>query len=119
MVCCTAGNNNDIFYEFVNSARKIGIKVPIIPGVLPVLSIKQLEIFGSRCGVVIPKKMRADIESLGDDKKGIVDYGIEYATKQCEDLLKSGVAGFHFYTLNRSRSACAIYKNLDLGSKLA
>ncbi|MDD5085130.1 MAG: methylenetetrahydrofolate reductase [NAD(P)H] [Candidatus Omnitrophica bacterium] len=109
---------NEIFYDFVTSCRKIGISVPIIPGIMPVLSLKQLDIFGSG-GVKIPPKMYADVQNLGDDKKAIVQYGIDYATKQCEDLLRNKVAGFHIYTLNRHRAARAIYDNLNLKARIS
>ncbi len=105
---------NDNFLKFQDRAKKIGIKVPIIPGIMPVTNIKQLLIFEEKCGVIIPAPLRAAVAQLGDNREALEEVGIEYATRQSKELLKSGVPGLHFYTLNRSKATKQIFENLNL-----
>ncbi len=107
---------NDNFFRFVDRARKAGIRVPIVPGIMPVTNVSQISIFEKMCGVQIPVQLREDLAKIGADKEGIERYGVEYATKQCEELLTAGVEGIHFYTLNRSKAKKEIFKNLNLAS---
>jgi methylenetetrahydrofolate reductase (NADPH) len=105
---------NEDFYQFCDHLRKkLGVNVPIIPGMLPVLSAKQTMKFVELCGATLPPQFVTKLNSLADDES-VIEYGIEYATKQCEELLKFGVPGFHFYTLNKVRSTQAIVRNLGL-----
>jgi methylenetetrahydrofolate reductase (NADPH) len=105
---------NEDFYEFCEHlTKKLGVHVPIIPGVLPVLSAKQTKKFVELCGAKLPSAFVEKLDSLSDDES-VVEYGIEYATKQCEALIKFGVPGIHFYTLNKVRSTEAIVRNLGL-----
>lgn len=106
--------NNDDFYEFYNHLSKVGATIPINPGILPILSTQQIKKFTTLCGASIPAPMMAKLESLAHDDEAVTQYGIEYATKQCEELLKFGVPGVHFYTLNRVRSTREVLKNLKL-----
>lgn len=94
--------------------RKLGVTVPICPGVLPILSSKQISKFTELCGARIPKALAARLESLGDDDEATTAFGIEYATKQCEELIREGVVGLHMYSLNKAHSTSAIIKNLGL-----
>ena len=106
--------DNEDFYEFRDYlTTKLGVNVPIIPGVLPVLSAKQTLKFVELCGAKLPPAFVSKLASLPDDE-AVIEYGIEYATRQCEALLKSGVPGIHFYTLNKVRSTEAIVRNLGL-----
>ncbi len=106
--------DNEDFYEFCDHlTKKLGVNVPIIPGVLPVLSAKQTKKFVELCGAKLPSAFVEKLDSLSDDE-AVVEYGIEYATKQCEALIKFGVPGIHFYTLNKVRSTEAIVRNLGL-----
>jgi methylenetetrahydrofolate reductase (NADPH) len=106
--------DNDDFYRFhEHLTKKLGVNVSIIPGVLPVLSAKQTKKFVELCGAKLPSEFVEKLDSLPDDE-AVIEYGIEYATKQCEALLKFGVPGIHFYTLNKVRSTAAIVKNLGL-----
>jgi len=107
---------NENFFRFVDRARRIGIRVPIIPGIMPVTNSSQLSIFEKMCGVQIPSGLREDLAKIGENKEGIEKYGIEYATRQCEELLGAGVEGIHFYTLNRSKATKEIFKSLNLAS---
>jgi methylenetetrahydrofolate reductase (NADPH) len=106
--------DNDDYYRFVEDARKLGIKVPIVPGVLPVLSTPQVRRFTALCCAKIPPKLERELAKAENDDRTAVEIGIEYATRQCEGLIKFGAPGLHFYSLNKSHSLQAICKNLGL-----
>lgn len=105
--------NNTDYFDFVERARKEGINIPIIPGIMPVTNGSQIKRFADMCGASIPEKIRTSIEKLGDDLTAIESYGIEYASQQCQELLEKGVPGIHFYTLNKSRATREIVRNLQ------
>ena len=106
--------NNRHYFDFVKSARKIGIQVPIVPGIMPVTHGPQIEKFSRMCGAEIPSEIREAIIRFGEDQPSIMKFGIEYATRQCEELLQGGAPGLHFYTLNQSLATRQIYANLHL-----
>lgn len=106
--------DNDDFFRFVDKARAIGIKVPIIPGVLPVLSSKQIRKFTKLCGARIPSDLEMQLVKYANDDEGARAMGVEYATCQVQGLWDSGVSGIHFYVLNRSYSVSKILDNLRL-----
>ncbi|MBI4368015.1 MAG: methylenetetrahydrofolate reductase [NAD(P)H] [Candidatus Omnitrophica bacterium] len=106
--------NNRDFFDFVNRCRKTGIRIPIVPGIMPVTHGPQIQRFASMCGAGIPKKIQEAIEKFGDDQPSVEAFGVEYATEQCRELLKNGVPGIHFYTLNKSHATERIYTNLGL-----
>lgn len=106
--------DNDDFYRYVERVRGIGITLPIVPGVLPILSSEQIRRFTSLCGAKIPDRLGRLLERVEDDKEAAVQLGIDYATEQCEKLLEFDVPGIHFYSLNKSRSVVAITNNLSL-----
>ena len=81
---------------------------------LPILSASQIKKFTTLCGASIPTPMMARLEELGTDDAAATTFGIDYATKQCEELLRSGVEGLHFYTLNKAHSTTEVVKNLGL-----
>ena len=90
----------------------IGITVPIVPGIMPVTHGPQIQKFAAMCGANIPQEMKAAIERFGDDQASVEAYGIEYATKQCAELLGNGAPGLHFYTLNKSKATRQICTDL-------
>jgi len=104
--------DNSAYFRFVESARAIGISVPIIPGIMPVTNVKQIKRFTETCGATIPVRLSEQLEQLQEDREAVVEYGIEYATGQCEELLAHGAPGIHFYTLNRSHSTFQILSRL-------
>src|SRR6185436_14851300 len=106
--------DNRDFFEFRDHVTRLGIKVPLVPGMLPILSASQIKKFTTLCGASIPSPMMAKLEELGDNDAATAAYGIEYATKQCQELLRSGVEGLHFYTLNKAHSTTEVIKNLGL-----
>jgi len=107
--------DNAYFFEFLELVKKAGITAPVVPGILPILSASQVRRFAALCGSTIPPAVGKELAKVENDDEGAVRYGIELATRQCEELLKSGVPGLHFYALNRSRSTSEILSNLNLG----
>ena len=107
--------DNADFFEFRDHiAGKLGVKVPIIPGVIAILSASQITRFTQLCGSKIPPPLRAKLDQVANDDEAAVRFGIEYATQQCEELLRAGVPGLHFYTLNKAHSTVQVLKNLGL-----
>ena len=88
--------------------------MPIVPGIVSILSATQIQRFTAMCGARIPAPLAARLEALGSDDAAAAEFGIEYATRQCEDLLRAGVPGIHFYTLNKAQATVRILKNLGL-----
>ena len=108
--------DNEDFYEFHGYLTgRLGVRVPIVPGILPILSRGQTKKFVELCGAKLPKSFLARLEELGDDDAAVSAFGVEYATRQCEALLKFGVPGLHFYTLNKVHSTTQIVRALGLG----
>jgi methylenetetrahydrofolate reductase (NADPH) len=109
--------DNEDFYQFHDHlTKKLGADVPIIPALLPVLSAHQTKKFTALCGAALPGPFLSRLEELGEDDAAVTAYGIEYATQQCEALLRFGVQGLHFYTLNKAHSTVQIVKNLGLAA---
>jgi methylenetetrahydrofolate reductase (NADPH) len=111
--------DNEDYFRYVEDCRNAGIDVPIVPGMLPILSSAQCRRFTSLCGSKIPPRLDALLTKYEDDDEGALQMGIEYCTEQCEGLIEYGVPGLHFYALNRSRSVAAIHENLNLGALTA
>jgi methylenetetrahydrofolate reductase (NADPH) len=109
--------DNADFLEFRDHlVKKLGVKVPICPGILPILSAAQIKRFTTMCGARMPEPLVEKLNTMADDDEAASDYGIDYATRQCEHLLREGVPGIHFYTLNKPRSTTEVLKNLGLAS---
>lgn len=107
--------DNADYYEFRDyMQRKHGVTIPVVPGIVPILSGSQIKRFTAMCGARIPAGLAARLDELGDDDAAVAEFGIEYATRQCEDLLKQGAPGIHFYTLNKAPSTIGVLRNLAL-----
>ena len=107
--------DNADFYQFRDHlTKKLGVNVPIVPGIISILSGPQIKRFTALCGSKIPPALAAQLDKIGDDDAAAGEFGIKYATRQCEDLLKNGSPGIHFYTLNKPHSTTRILKNLGL-----
>lgn len=107
--------DNADYFEFRDYVTdKLGVRVPLVPGIVPILSATQITRFTQLCGAKIPPPLRARLEKFGDNDAATTEFGIEYASCQCEELLRVGVAGLHFYTLNKSHSTIQVMKNLGL-----
>ena len=104
--------DNRDFLNFRDRAAAAGITAPIMAGIMPVLSLDQTKRFASMCGARIPSALMQSMEAVSDDPKSIRAIGIKHATDQCRELLREGVAGLHFYTLNRSTATRAICREI-------
>lgn len=104
----------DSYFQFVDHCEKLGINIPIVPGIMPITNYKQLARFSDTCGAIIPKPIRAKLESYGDDLDAIRAYGLEVVTNLCRTLLDAGCPGLHFYSLNRAEPTVTILKQLNL-----
>lgn len=104
--------DNRDFFEFRDYLHKLGAKVPICPGILPLISGAQVKRFTALCGAKLSPELIARLDQFGDDEAASSAFGIEYATRQCEELHRAGVESFHFYTLNKFNSTSQILKNL-------
>ena len=91
-----------------------GVKAPLFPGIIPVANAGQIKKFSAMCGAKLPKAFTERLDKLGDDGEAVREYGIEYATAQCQELLDHGAPGLHFYTLNKSKAVLHILGNLGL-----
>ena len=101
---------NDYYYQFVELCQKEGVHIPIIPGIMPITNFKQVSKFASMCGATIPDDLIKKLEPYADNQEETTKIGVEFAIRQCEDLLDNGVPGLHFYTLNKSKATIQIYE---------
>ena len=102
--------NNDYFFSFRDRVAAAGINVPILAGIMPILSGKQIKRFTQMCGATIPQDLLRKIEAVEDDHEAVRHVGMYHSTQQCLALLEQEVAGIHFYTLNRSTATRPIYQ---------
>ncbi len=103
---------NRFYFDFVERARARGVKVPIVPGIMPITNLAQIERFTTMCGATIPPALHRVLEWAGDEPERVVQIGIDHATEQCMELLERGAPGIHFYTLNKSRSTYEILRRI-------
>ncbi len=103
---------NDFYHRFVEKCRAAGIAVPIVPGIMPVISLKQIQRITALCGAALPKKLLARLEAAGDQPEIVEALGLEWALGQIRDLLARGAPGYHLYILNRAKSALALAAGL-------
>ena len=94
--------DNAFYFDFVDRVRRAGIKVPIVPGIMPISNFEQIQRFIRLCGATLPMRLLLQLEKVKNDPEAVMQLGIAHATVQCVDLLKRGAPGIHFYTLNRS-----------------
>lgn len=106
--------NADAYFYFVDAARKAGVTLPIVPGIMPIASYTKLARFSESCGAEIPQWMRRKFESLGDDAESVRAFGLEVVTRLCERLLAGGAPSLHFYSLNQANLTTALVQNLGL-----
>ncbi len=106
--------DNAVYFDFVARARAAGIGVPIIPGIMPITQVGQVERMAGLCGASIPKGLRRELHARGEHPEAVLDFGVAYATLQCAELLAADAPGVHFYTLNRSPATRAIVSALKL-----
>ena len=105
---------NDLYFDFVERARAIGIETPIVPGVMPITNVAQITRIAELCGSDLPAALQSELEARADNPEAVQEFGVAYATLQCAELLAGGAPGIHFYTLNRSPATRAILSALRL-----
>ena len=96
--------DNAFYFDFVQRAQAMRIRVPIVPGIMPITSFEQVERFTRMCGATIPMRLRLQLERYQRDPEAILELGVAHATVQCTELLSRGAPGIHFFTLNKSRA---------------
>ena len=105
--------NADSYFYFVERVRKLGVTIPIVPGIMPITNYSKLARFSDACGAELPRWIRKQLEAYGDDVQSIQAFGEEVITGMCEQLLEGGAPGLHFYTLNQAEPSLAIWNNLQ------
>jgi methylenetetrahydrofolate reductase (NADPH) len=104
--------SNEKYFDFINLTRKHGIDCRIIPGIIPITNYKQIKMFAQMTGATIPEEIIQAIEPYQDNPEKIYQIGLDFAIRQCRDLLDKGAPGLHFYTLNKSRAAIEIFESI-------
>lgn len=104
--------NADAYFQFVDNARKLGIDVPIVAGIMPITNYTQLMRFSEMCGAEIPRWVRLKLASFGDDSASIKAFGLDVVSALCERLLAGGAPGLHFYSMNQAAATTAIWQRL-------
>ena len=108
---------NEAYYRFREDCARRGVHIPLVPGLMPITEFKQIVRFSKFCGAEIPQWIAKRMDTLADDPAGQAELGIELATRQAEDLLRNGVPGIHFYTLNRAEPTERVWNNLGLSQR--
>ncbi len=104
--------NPDAYFQFVDNARKLGVDVPVVAGIMPITNYTQLMRFSDMCGAEIPRWVRVKLASFGDDSASIKAFGLDVVTGLCEKLLAGGAPGLHFYSMNQAAATTAIWQRL-------
>lgn len=107
--------NPDAYFRFVDACEKMGVDLPIVPGIMPITNYTQLARFSDACGAEIPRWIRKRLEGFGDDEMDALRaFGIDVTTELCRRLLEGGAPGIHFYSMNQSQATLAVWNNLGL-----
>ena len=106
--------NAEAYYRFVDECEAMGLAIPIVPGIMPIGRFSQLARFSDACGAEIPRWIRKRLEGYGDDVASIRSFGLDVVTALCDDLLRQGAPGLHFYTLNQAGLTTTIWQRLGL-----
>jgi methylenetetrahydrofolate reductase (NADPH) len=106
--------NPDAYFRFVDSCEKLGIDLPIVPGIMPITNYTQLARFSDACGAEIPRWIRKRLEAFGDDTEGLRAFGLDVTLELCRSLLERGAPGLHFYTMNQLEPSLELWRQLGL-----
>lgn len=106
--------NADSYFYFVERVQKLGVDIPVVPGIMPITNYSKLARFSDACGAEIPRWVRKQLEAYGDDADSIRVFGEQVITEMCERLLQGGAPGLHFYSMNLAGPSLAIWNNLKL-----
>jgi methylenetetrahydrofolate reductase (NADPH) len=107
---------NRDYFELRDFLASRGVTTPIVPGIFPVLSSRQINGFVTTCGAKKPRELESVLRQYGDNDDAVTEWGIDYAARQCDDLLRGGAPGLHFYTLNRARSTIEVVRRLAVAA---
>lgn len=107
--------NADAYFHFVDEVRALGVDIPIIPGIMPIVGFSKLARFSDACGAELPRWMRRKFEGMGDDVDSIRAFGLDIVTRLCERLISGGAPGLHFYSMNMSALTLEICQRLNIG----
>ena len=106
--------NADAYFDFMERCDKAGIRIPIVPGIMPITSYANAARFCNGCGADLPRWVRLRLEELQSDKPALLDFGAGVVTRLCETLLRNGAPGLHFYTINQAEPTLRLWRNLAL-----
>ncbi len=104
--------NSDAYFRYVDDLHKLGVDVPIVPGIMPITSSTQLMRFSDACGAEIPRWIRLRLQSFGDDTASIKAFGLDVVADLCEQLVNGGVPGLHFYTMNQAEAVLGLHAHI-------
>jgi methylenetetrahydrofolate reductase (NADPH) len=107
--------NADAYFRFVDEAQRLGVDVPVVPGIMPITSSTQLMRFSETCGAEIPRWIRLRLQAYGDDTVSIRAFGLDVGVDLCERLRRGGAPALHFFTMNQSAAVLDILRHLGLG----
>jgi methylenetetrahydrofolate reductase (NADPH) len=105
--------NADAYCDFLERCEKAGIKIPIVPGIMPITSFANIVRFCSGCGAELPRWIRLRLDQLQDDKPALLDFGLSVVTRLCQTLLRNGAPGLHIYTINQAEPTLRLWQNLS------
>lgn len=105
--------NPDAYFRFLDDCERMGLDIPIVPGIMPITNYTQLARFSDACGAEIPRWLRKRLEAMGDDTESIRAYGLDVVGKLCEDLLAGGAPGLHFYTMNQVEPSLTLWQRVS------
>ncbi len=108
--------NADAYFDFMERCTKAGIRIPIVPGIMPITGYANTMRFCNGCGADLPRWVRLRLEELEHDKSALLDFGLGVVTRLCETLLRNGAPGLHFYTINQAGPTLRLIQNLSLGA---
>lgn len=106
--------NPDAYFRFIDECARLGLSIPVVPGIMPITNYTQLARFSDACGAEIPRWVRKRLEGYGDDRESIRAFGLDVVTDLCDRLLNGGAPGLHFYTMNQSEATLALWHRLGL-----
>ncbi len=109
--------NADAYFDFMERCDKAGIKIPVVPGIMPIAGFSNIVRFCAGCGADLPRWVRLRLEELQNDRPSLVDFGLSVVTRLCETLLANGAPGLHFYTINQAGPTLRLWKNLGLNGE--
>ena len=104
--------NPDAYFRFVDAARRLGVDVPIVPGIMPIANFTQLRRFSDMCGAEIPRWLAKRLHAFGDDVESIREFSADVVAELCRRLIDGGAPGLHFYTLNRAKATLAVIERV-------